>query len=102
MRWASLHTPCRSQQAASQLCDAWSPVVYIGIQEYWPAVIKFARQHTTVSAVDEAKDKDEEGVEAAVHASQAGVKPPAAAGPFVTDSSQPSSTPFGQAVKKEL
>ena len=75
------------------------------MQEYWPAVIKFAQQHNTVSEIDnseEEDDRDDEGVEAAVHASQAGVKPPAAAGPFVTDSSQPSNAPLGQAVKKEL
>ena len=62
-------------------------------------MIKFVQQHTTVSATDEAED---EGVEAAVHAIEAGVKPSAAAGPFVTDSSQTSNTQLGQAVKKEL
>ena len=61
------------------------------MQEYWPA------------AMDEAEDGgDDEGVEAAEHASAAGLKPPAAAGPFVTNSSQPSDIPLGKAVKKEL
>ncbi|KAL3149046.1 hypothetical protein ABBQ32_001891 [Trebouxia sp. C0010 RCD-2024] len=75
----------------------------VAAEEYWPAVIKFAQQHMTVSAMDEAEDGgDDEGVEAAEHASAAGLKPPAAAGPFVTNSSQPSDIPLGKAVKKEL
>lgn len=73
------------------------------MQEYWPAVIKFAQQYTSAHDTDEADEgPPDEGVKAAVHASQAGVKPPSAAGPFVSDSSLPSNTGTGQAVKKEL
>lgn len=63
-------------------------------------MIKFTQQYTSAHDTDEADEgRPNEGVEAAVHASQAGVKPPSAAGPFVSDSRQPS---MGQAVKKEL
>lgn len=73
------------------------------MQEYWPAVIKFAQQYTSAHETDEADEgQPDEGVTAAVQASQDGVKPPSAAGPFVSNSSQPSNTGMGQAVKKEL
>lgn len=63
-------------------------------------MVKFAQQHTSARETDETGDgHGDEGVEAAVQASQAGVKPPSAAGPFVSDSSQPA---MGPAVKKEL
>ena len=66
-------------------------------------MIKFAQQHTSATEVYETDGhQDGEGVKAAVQASQAGVKPPSAAGPFVSDSSQLSNTAMGQAVKKEL
>lgn len=66
-------------------------------------MIKFAQQYTSAHDTDEADDgQPDEGVKAAVHASQAGVKPPSAAGPFVSNSSQPSNIAMGQAVKKEL
>lgn len=54
------------------------------------------------STYEEEDEEALEGVEEAAHASQAGVKPPSAAGPFVSDSSQPSNIPAGQAGKKEL
>ena len=70
------------------------------VQEYWPAVIKFAQQHTSAHETDETgRGQGDKGVEAAVQASQAGMKPPSAVGPFVSDSSQPVLAP---AVKKEL
>ena len=63
-------------------------------------MIKYAQQHTSATETDD--DQDGEGVKAAVQASQAGVKPPSAVGPFVSDSSQLPNTAMGQAVKKEL
>ena len=70
------------------------------MQEYWPAVVKFAQQHQA-SGLDEGEELEEEdaGVKEAVQATQAGVKPPSAAGPFVSDSSQVAAT---GAAKKEL
>lgn len=62
-------------------------------------MIKFVQQHTSATETD--GDQDGEGVKAAVQASQAGVKPPSAVGPSVSDSSHLPNTSMGQAVKKE-
>jgi len=80
-------------------------------QEYWPAVIKFAQQYSAPSEADPESDQDGAGVQEAVQASHAGVKPPSAVGPFTTDSSIPAeahneqngaSQAVGQKYKKEL
>ena len=56
-----------------------------------------------MGSTHETEDEESlEGLEEAVHASEAGMKPQSAAGPFVSDSSQPSNMPAGQAGKKEL
>lgn len=87
--------------ASDVLFMVFRPDFHAFMQDYWPAVVKFAQRHT-VASDDFSKQEDSEGVAAAVDASQAGVKPPAAAGPFVSDSSQPADAPTVQAVKKEL
>ena len=61
----------------------------VHMQEYWPPVRNFAEQYAT-SDLDKRYDIDSgEGVKQAEQASQAGVKPPSAVGPFTSDSSQP-------------
>lgn len=51
------------------------------LQDYWPAVMKFVEQHSSSPPSGDKQD-DGEGVQEAVQASEAGVKPPSAVGPL--------------------
>lgn len=74
------------------------------LQEYWPAVRKFAAQHT-VSEPPSEEEAGDEGVQEAVEASHAGVKPASAAGPLglgTTDQGEAQQGLAGSGLKKEL
>ena len=73
------------------------------LQEYWPAVRRFAEQHT-VSEPPTGEEAGDEGVQAAVEASRAGVKPASAAGPLGlgTDQGEAQQGSAASGFKKEL
>ena len=76
---------------------------YTALQDYWPAVMKFVEQHSLSPPSGDEQD-DGEGVQEAVQASEAGVKPPSAVGPLGLGSFQDESQQgaAGSGFKKDL
>ncbi|KAL0054970.1 hypothetical protein WJX82_005301 [Trebouxia sp. C0006] len=59
-------------------------------QDYWPAVAKFTQHYAHSLETDPEDDQSNAGVQEAVQATNAGVMPPSAVGPFTDGSSRPS------------
>lgn len=76
---------------------------YAALQDYWPAVMKFVEQHSSSPPSGDEQD-DGEGVQEAVQATEAGVKPPSAVGPFGLGSfhDEAQQGAAGSGFKKEL
>jgi hypothetical protein len=60
------------------------------LQDYWPAVAKFTQHYAHSLEAEPEDDQSNAGVQEAVQATNAGVKPPSAVGPFTDGSSRPS------------